>query len=335
MFKGRARMTEIIKGQKITGIKWSVVLSLLLMACMGCKAPAKPFTIGIVITVPIHAPCLYGLKTGMRELGYIEGKNIKYIYKGPIGTKDATIDAEIRNLLSQDIDLLFTTGSQVLLRAKQVLNGTGIPVVFSAAGMLNEENVLQNLQHPGGNITGVKTINLLPNVLEWLKIIKPGTKKVYLPYNPDDRVSVLNLQRLEGKNLPPGIELFVQKIHSVEEVAEAIEKLPADVDAVFRIPSPTLDPKNSILSQAAIKRGLPMMATVPLDEDVLITITGDFFEMGRQAARLAHQIHMGIKPADIPVETSEVFFTINLRTAKKIGLHIPDEVLLQAKKIIR
>jgi len=75
-------------------------------------------------------------------------------------------------------------------------------------------------------------------------------------------------------------------------------------------------------------------ATLPLAKSVLITFASDFNETGKTAARLAHQIRIGIKPADIPFETAEVFLTVNAKTAEKIGVHIPDEILIQAHKII-
>jgi putative ABC transport system substrate-binding protein len=72
-----------------------------------------------------------------------------------------------------------------------------------------------------------------------------------------------------------------------------------------------------------------------MDEAMLLTMSIDPVEMGKQAARLTHQIRQGVKPADLPVETAEVFLTINLKTAQAIGLDIPDEILHRADKVIR
>jgi putative ABC transport system substrate-binding protein len=132
-----------------------------------------------------------------------------------------------------------------------------------------------------------------------------------------------------------GIEIVLNGVHTAEEAARAIEGLPEDIDAVYRLSAPGLDNENYKLSQAAIKRGIPMVSVTPLDEDILLTSSTSIFEMGRQAARFADQIKLGAKPAELPVETAEVFLTINLKTAEKIGLNIPDAVLMNADKIIR
>ncbi|MBN1627861.1 MAG: hypothetical protein JW944_15180 [Deltaproteobacteria bacterium] len=129
--------------------------------------------------------------------------------------------------------------------------------------------------------------------------------------------------------------LIILSVDSFEEAVAAIETLPEDIDFIYRIPSPTLDAENNEISRAAIKRRIPIGASLPQDESILMTFASDRFETGRQAARLAHQIRMGVKPSELPVETAEAFLTINLSTAEKIGLELPANILLQAKKIIR
>lgn len=194
---------------------------------------------------------------------------------------------------------------------------------------------MESLSHPGGNITGVRVTDTVSKALEWLVTVIPGAKKVYLPYNPKDVISTSPLEQANKTADQLGIEIVAHKIQSVEDAVAAIEAMPNDIDAVFRIPSVTLDPRNNELSLAAIKRGIPMGAGLWLDEDVLITFSPDFFQSGKQAARLADQILKGTRPADLPVEASDISLVINLKTAEKIGLHIPDNVLVQANRIIR
>lgn len=313
---------------------WTVVFSSLLMTCQKTQPP-KTFTIGVINNVSIHNPAIDGFKTGMAELGNVEDENVIYIYNGIVESDPATIDAEIENLLTQDIDLLFTLGIPATLAAKQAVAGTGVPVVFGAVVNPVGNGIVESIFHPGGNLTGTQVGTEIPKALEWLVTITPEARKVYVPYNPEDKVTVANLTGLDKVPSQLGIELVLGEVYSVEEAVAAIESLPEDINAIFRIPSPTLDPRNNELSQAAIKHGFPMGAGLPLDEAVLITFATDLFEIGTQTARLAHQILQGAKPADLPVETAEVFLTINLKTAKAIGLDIPGEILLRADTIIR
>jgi len=327
-------MTKIFKYRGKTRAIRSIVLSLLLIIG-GCKAPAKIFTIGIASHLSINAPILEGFKKGMVELGYIEGENIKYIFKSVPETDEQNIDAGIKELLNQDIDLLLTTGRETALRAKQLVKGSDIPVLFNSNPWPVETGLVENLNHPGGNLTGIRFVNAIQKSLEWLTMITPGVKKVYVPYNPDDEFPAAVLSDTAETASQLGIKLILHKIYSVEEAVKAIEGLPEDVDAVFMIPSPTLNNRSIELSRAAIRRRIPMGVGHLSDEDVLITFTNDYFNAGKQTARLAHQIFQGAKPADLPVETSEVELIINLKTAEKIGITVPDDILVQATTIIR
>ncbi len=322
------------KTQNIGTILLLIGLVALLMTACGGDQTQKSFTIGIVAETAIHTPAIEGFKAGMADLGYIEGKNVTYIYNGVTGPKTEAIEAELKNLLAQKVDLLFVLGLPAV-QAKQAVAGTDMPVVFGSISGPVERGVVESIRHPGGNVTGVQVGTEIPKALEWLVRITPNAKKVYLPYNPDDEISGMLLAMLNEVAAQLKIELVPGKVHSVEEAVTAIESLPADIQAIFRMPSPTLDPKNSELSQAAIKRGLPMASGHPLDEAVLLTLASNMSGTGQQAARLADQIFKGTKPADLPVETAEFYLTINLKTAQAIGLDLPDELLRQADKVIR
>jgi hypothetical protein len=96
-----------------------------------------------------------------------------------------------------------------------------------------------------------------------------------------------------------------------------------------------VDGKSRELNEAAIKKKIPVVSSLIMDEAIPVTFANELDVSGKQAARMAHQIIIGAKPSDLPVETSDVSLRINLRTSEKIGLKIPDDILAQAKKIIR
>lgn len=320
--------------KKIAPMLW-LLLILMLTKFGVAQASEKTFTIGMVNHVSVHVRAFEGFKAGMAELGYVEGKTIKYIYNGTQGNDPKVVDAEIRNLLEQGVDLLVTGGNMVSLLAKQAVEGTDIPVLIAASSRPVDDGVVEDLSHPGGNLTGVQVADTMPKALEWLVKITPGEKKVYLPYNPDDQVSVTSLIGLDEVASQLRVELVFHEVQSVEEAVAAIETLPEDIGAIYRIPTPSLDPRNEELSRAAVKRRLPMVSVLPLDESVLLTLAVDLFDAGKQTARIAHQVISGIKPGDLPVETADPYLVINLRTAEKIGLEVPEDILIQAHRIIR
>jgi len=298
-------------------------------------AKDKVFTIGVVNCVSILSGAMDGFKSGMTELGHIEGKNVKYIDDGLLQNDQKIIETEIRKLISMDVDMLLSVGYETSLEAKKLVEGTEIPVLTCFFRAPVESGLIKSFTHPGGNITGVAGADRSAKALEWLKTIIPGVKNIFIPYNPNDRISGFSISELEKTASQIGIEIDLRKVHSVEEAVAAINSLPKTVQAVFMIPSPTLNLRSRELCEAAISKGLITGASIVLDEAVMATFSDDAYGVGKQTARLAHQVMLGIKPGDIPFERSEVYLTINLKIAERIGLNIPDSVLLQAKTIIR
>jgi putative tryptophan/tyrosine transport system substrate-binding protein len=329
-------MLEAAKGIKIQFIiSWLILPLLLFIALPGCTPREKIFTIGVCIHSSVHVKALEGFKSGMTKLGYVEDKNIRYVFNGIPADNEVAFDAELKRLVDQGADLLLTTGTKISLRAKKIVDGTDIPVVFCAGIDTTSWGLVKSMNHPGGNVTGVEMPNTMAKLMELMVMIRPELKKIYMPYNPDDNIVFLNLSELKRIASQVGVTLIPQEVHSVEKAIVAIKSIQNDVCAIYRVPSLTLDARNSELSLAAINKGIPMGAILPLDESVLITLSADFFETGRQTARLAHQIRLGTRPADLPVERSEPLLSINLKTAEKIGIHIPDEILVRANTIIR
>jgi putative ABC transport system substrate-binding protein len=291
-------------------------------------------TLGIVAGAPFGG-IVDNFKTAMADLDYVEGRHVDYIYHENLGYRSEVIDSEIKKLLARKVDMLITIGNLPTLKAKHAVDGTNVPVVFTSVTDPVGEGMVASISHPGGNLTGVQAGGSAPKALEWLTVVVPNVRKVCLPYNPDDSVSVLFLKLLAPSARQMNVELVPAMISSVEDAVAVIENLPSDVQAIFRIPSPTLDLENTELSRAAIERKLPMIAGHPLDEDVLLMLWSDFSDTGTRAGRIVCQIMEGLEPADLPVETADVSMSVNLKTARAIGLHISDIVLHQADRIIR
>jgi putative ABC transport system substrate-binding protein len=313
-------------------LAWAVVLSLLLMACGG-GTQIKTYTIGVINYSPALEESFDGFKAEMAELGYVEGENVTYIYDGLVPDPQAG-ERKAESLVAHDVDLIFTIGTQATWQAKQAVEGTDIPVIFAPVIDPVEEGIVESIRRPGGNVTGIQSGNALPKALEWLLTLVPGATKVYVPYNPVDRVSVTSLVSVSEAASRLGVELIVDEASTPEEVMATIETLPGDV-VFFMVASPTLGGID--YAQVATEQGIAMGSYLSevAESGGLVSYATDRFSMGKQAARLADQVFQGADPANLPVETAEYSLIINLRTAQVIGLDVPDEVLEQADTIIR
>lgn len=318
---------------------WTIAISLLIITIAGCKVNERIFTVGVIGSNPLERdPTWSGFKDSMADSGYVLGENLKYIVKTVPRNDEIIINSAIKEILAQDVDMLLTLGGNpVDQRVKEVVGGTSMPVLFASYSGVKETGLVESVSRPGGNMTGVQGVYLVPRALEFFKDIVPDLTIIYVPYNPADVVSTDFIPGLNTAAFQLGIEVVFEKINSVEEAVAAVENLAGNVDAVFIIPSPTLNFRSNELSRAAIKRGLPIGSILQLqsDDDVLMTLSMDFYYSGKKLAIMARKILDGTSPADIPVETAEFTSIINLETADKIGLHIPEIALAQAKKIIR
>jgi putative ABC transport system substrate-binding protein len=321
----------------IRSIQIIVLVSLAVLLLSGCggSQAQETFTIGVVNEGEHMLETYDGFKAGMAELGYVEGENTTYVYACVAGAGPEDIDREIENLLAQDVDLLFTLGTPPTLRAKQVAGGMDIPVIFAPFVDPVGEGIVESISRPGGNMTGIQTGTHFPKALEWLLTLAPASK-VYFPYHPDDAVSVTTIDALREAASTLGVEVVAGEASTPEEVVAAIESLPEDT-VVFLVPMPSLQASLADYGKAAMEHDIAIGTGHPvyMVDGVLVNFTIDQVAIGQQAARLADQALRGTAPADLPVEMADGFLVINLQTADAIGLEIPDDVLVQAKEILR
>jgi putative ABC transport system substrate-binding protein len=293
-------------------------------------------TIGVVNFTSILNPVYDGFKLGMADLGYVEGQSVEYVYSGGVGEM-ADLDPEAREIIARKVDLVFAISTAATLKVQQATAGTRIPVVFAPVVDPVQSGMVNSLSRPGGNLTGIRTGGFAAKELEWLVVLAPGIQRVLVPHNPDDGASVAGLAALREAANKLDVELVVHVARTREELNPVLTSLPEDVDAILILPNPVALSAIADFAHVAVARRLPLASTsyAQLEAGALMSYGPDYTRMGRQAARLADKVLKGTAPADLPVETSEFFFNVNLRTAHDIGLTIPDEVLQQTDRIIR
>lgn len=321
-----------------------IALFFILMLIGGLTAcgSAEPGTmaVGIINLLPDLDSAVEGFEAGMAEIGYVEGEDVTYVYPGATG-HPAALEGAAQDLMAAEVDLIFCVTTPACLAAQAATQGTDVAVVFSAVTDPVAAGLVADLSQPDGNATGI-TVGAQDAInegrrLEWLLQVVPQTRRVYIPYNPEDAVATTSLATVEDVASTLEIELVLQEARTTDEVQAALDATPEDVDAMFVFADQVVVADVSAIVDTALERDLPLSTPNSLGPELgaLMSYGSDLYAAGNQAARLADQILRGSNPDDLPVETPEFFLTLNLNTAEAIGLEIPDEVLRQADTIIR
>ena len=273
----------------------------------------------------------------LREIGYVEEQNFTIEYRFSEGKVDRLQDLAAE-LVRLNCDVIVTSGTEAAEVAKKVIKT--IPVVMAFGGDAERRGIIASLAHPGGNITGLTSINteLSGKRLELLKEIIPKLSQVgYLwsPTNPDTDYAMKETETV-ARSLRLGIQsLEVKGPDDIERAFQAATKKRAQ--ALMLGGGGFLSSHQKRIVELAAKNRLP--GVYPnvryVEAGGLMTYSEDRSEMLRRAAEIVDKILKGTKPADIPVEQPKKFeFIINL-TAKQIGLTIPPSVLARADRVIR
>jgi putative tryptophan/tyrosine transport system substrate-binding protein len=320
-----------------------LVLSAMLVALCSPAEAQQPTTIpriGFLITSSPSAIAtrMDAFRQGLRELGYVEGKNIVIERRHAEGKFDR-LPALAAELVRLKVDVLVSSGPTATRPAKEATST--IPIVMTFDDDPVGSGFVASLARPGGNITGLSTLSpeISGKQLELLKEIVPRL----------GRVAVIGTSTRQGtaqslKEMEPAAAAFAVKLQYLD-IAN-----PKDIESVFRaagkgradgllvLQSPVFNSQRAQIADLALKSRLP--ATYPRREFVedggLMSYGVSISDLDRRAATYVDKILKGTKPADLPVEQPTKFeFIVSLKAAKQIGLTMPPNVLARADKIIR
>jgi putative ABC transport system substrate-binding protein len=295
----------------------------------------KVAQVGVLFIGGKDQPHLELFKQGLRELGYVEGKNLVLVYRYAEGNEKrlGTLAAE---LVRDKVDVIVTTASNSA-RAAQEITRT-IPIVVTS-GNLIESGLAKDLAKPGGNVTGLTLMasDLTGKRLEILKESVPKMKTVAAIWSL--RAVATGFKDAEEAAKALSLRLRSVRVQSAQELDAAFGKIAKAGDqGLLLILSPLATLNSKRIAALALQHRLPgMFPTKQFTEDGGLmsygTSTGDLY---RRAAIYVDKILKGAKPADLPVEQPTKFeFVINLKTAKQIGVTIAPEVLARATKLIK
>ena len=298
----------------------------------------KIYRIGILETIPAsrNAANLDALRKGLRDLGYVEGRNLIIEYRSADGHAERFPDLA-SELVRLKVDLIVTRGTPAARAAK---NATGtIPVVMATMG--DPHAIVASFAHPGGNITGVTTFSteLTAKRIELLKELVPNLSRVALLHNMGNPAAPPEWEETKTAARSLGLQAELFDVRSQGDLGRAFElAVRQHVDAlVIGADGLTQLHKQTIVDLVARNR-LP--ATYPAREFVeaggLIAYAVNYPDLYFRFASFVDKIFKGAKPGELPVEQPTKFeLVINLKTAKALGLRIPQSLLLRADEVIQ
>jgi putative ABC transport system substrate-binding protein len=324
-------------------MRWYLISFLLFVgsALLICDASAaertKPIRIGALTDSWGPTPGVVGLRDGLQKLGYQENKDFVIGVRFTQGDA-AALPKAARELIQQGADLLFTVDSAPTKAAHVATNS--IPIVLYGAGDPVGLGLIKSFARPGGNITGVTDLDLELDTkrLEIFKEMIPGLKRVMFSYDPSDAFSVAQAKVYRDTARPLKIVLIEKPVRTQEEAQATFSSIRKnEVHGIVVPRSLSLNIPGFGL-EATTRQGIPTMFFGPwfVENGGLASYGPDFYESGRQAARLVDKILEGTNPAEIPVEVNnEIEFVINLKIAQTVGIKIAPEVLYRATRVIR
>lgn len=295
------------------------------------QATQKNYIIGVVNPNLGSIEINRGFIAGLREYGYIEGENTTFLkYTGKFD-----MDKAIKSMLEQNADLIFCATTPATRKIKEATKDKDVPVVFAMFDPI-KSGVINNLVHPENKLTGVQLSGSTPKALEWLLILDPTIKHIFVPIKYDTAAAKQSIASFKTAADHFGIKLVIAEVNSIPELDDALAGMPQNIDAILLTHSLLISSHTSLIVDAAIKRKLITIASIgQAKAGALMAYAIRNSETGRQASRLAHLALQGVKVNDIPAEKALFFLEINQKTADAIGLRIPNDILLQADFIYR
>ena len=299
----------------------------------------KVYRIGFLETTPASAnrANLDALLRGLREAGYVEGRNLVIDYRSADGSP-ARFPELAQNLVRAKPDVIVTRGTQATLAAKAA---GSIPIVMTGSSDPVASGIAANLAHPGGNVTGLTSIvsELAVKRIEILKQLVPNARSIAVVLNMGNRPAAEQWKQIERAAGSLGVEVRLfdardrDKAHDAVDIAvkQGTSALLASADAIS-------DANRSLSIDLAARHKLPAIypSRAFVDAGGLMSYGVHYPDLYYRAASYIDKILKGAKAGDLPIERpTKLEFVINLKTAKALGLVVPRELLLRADEVIQ
>jgi ABC-type uncharacterized transport system substrate-binding protein len=323
----------IIRGAVVAGLALAVIAAP--PAAEG--QPAKIARIGVISgDAPSDSPCVEWLRRGLGELGYIEGKTHVLELRWAQGRSDV-FPSLAADLVRMNVDLIVSAAGPAAVAVKEAT--TSIPIVLASSFYPVELGIIASLAHPGGNVTGVThfTPELMAKRVQLLKELLPRASRFAVLRLPGGMQGFV-VRDMEAAGRQLGVQLQVIEVRRAEDLPAAFDVAGKwRAQAILSTQGPFFWLNRAQIAQLALKHGLPSLSGEPgaPEAGVLLFYGPDVFEGCQRAAKHVDRILKGAKPADLPVEQpTKIDLVINLKTAKALGVRVPQSLVVQAARVI-
>jgi len=277
------------------------------------------------------------LQQGLIDLGYVEGRDVVFEIRDPEARADR-LDALAMELVRLQVAVIVAPTPAAVLSARRAT--TTIPIVMMHTPDPVQLGLVSSLARPGGNITGVTTLSAELSIkqLTLLREALPRASRVAVLWNPDNPWHSTTLKAIQGGISSLGLQLRVLEVRNPDAFEGAFRAMTAErIQAVLVLADPTTFFSRRQLADLAIQHLLPMMGSLPeyAEAGCLMSYWADTSDVYRRAASYVDRILKGAKPSDLPIEQPTKFELVaNLKTARSLGIAIPQSVLLRADRVI-
>jgi putative ABC transport system substrate-binding protein len=316
---------------------YALFLCLALVSLCDAADRNLPVRIGVLTDSWGPTPGVVGLRDGLTKLGYRENKDFVLGVRFTQGNI-AALPQAAQQLIKQKVDILFTNNPAPAKAAQQAT--TKVPIVFDGAGDPVGLGLIRSYAHPGGNITGVTDLDLELDGkrLELFKDLLPGLKRIFFPYDKSEAFSLAQLKIYRESAQHLKLDLIEKPVASQSEADAAFEAIKANEFHGLIVPRSLSFNIPGHAVETTTKKRTPTMffGSWYVDQGGLASYGPDFYESGRQAARLVDKILKGTQPREIPVEVNNnIDFVVNLKVANELGFKLRADVVYRAKRVIR
>jgi putative ABC transport system substrate-binding protein len=303
------------------------------------QAPGGVHRVGFLgnSTAALEANLVGPFREGLRDRGYLEGRNLVIEYRWAEG-KYERFPALINELIAQRVEVIVTAGTPASLAVKRAT--TQIPLVMVAVGDPVGTGLVRSLSHPGGNITGLTSISteMDGKRVELLKEVIPAVAHVAVLWNSASPLQVLAEKQARIAAQALGMKVLSLGVRSIQEIEDAFATMVIERPGALLVLADRLFLHHRArIMDFALRHRLPGVHAYRELVEVggLMSFGPNYAEMHRRAAYFVDRILEGTRPADLPVERPPTFeLVINLRTARALGSTIPPSVLLRATEVL-